>query len=592
VFAFGDAPELALNATVKLASPVIGFTVTPQETGAWLAEQDGTVLNIGTATPHGSLWGVTTPVSAIAGIVPPSPDTLSYDLAEANGKVAALGKAAYYGSAYGKHLTAPIVALLPTPDRKGYWLVGADGSVFAFGDAKPEGSAGGRVRQDPVVAAATTPDGGGYWLVTEHGRVLHFGDAGAYGSLKQPFTGRVVGIVGTPDGQGYWIACRSGQVFNFGDAPNFGSVGVGSTGQAVVAIATTPDGGGYWLARANGNLAHFGDAVRLAPLAPVKTKSPVVSMAVTPDGTGDWEAEENGTVVSLGAAEERGSLAKLQGAAPVTAIAAMPVTSTSPLQYPSGSFGYDINWPQCKGAHSSDTVPLPGAPSYPSGTGDYTIAIVGVDGWAVGAPNPCLRAEVQWAEAAKGTNGAPYDLYMFLNSPTSSDTIDQQGPDGDCTSFSGQKQASCLAYNYGYNSAQLAMSYAASQGASSPMWWLDIENDLCGQYWSCDQTLNSLTIQGALDYLHSEKVTAGIYSTAVQWQGITGGYVPSGPQIPIWVAGAYWTSPPYPANYGYWPPSTLAPYCTAKYAFAGGDTWLLQETPGPNNYPFDPDYAC
>ena len=87
-------------------------------------------------------------------------------------------------------------------------------------------------------------------------------------------------------------------------------------------------------------------------------------------------------------------------------------------------------------------------------------------------------------------------------------------------------------------------------------------------------------------------MTAGIYSTQVQYKGITGGYVPSGPQIPIWVAGAYWTSPPYPASYGYGSPSVLAPYCSAKYAFAGGKTWLLQETPGPNNYPFDPDYAC
>jgi hypothetical protein len=315
-------------------------------------------------------------------------------------------------------------------------------------------------------------------------------------------------------------------------------------------------------------------------------------MAVTPDGTGDWVAEQNGTVVNLGAAEPRGSLAHVQGTAPVTSIAVMPVADVSPLQYPSGSFGYDINWPQCKAPKSPETIPLPGSPDYPAGTGDYTIAIVGVDGWATGSPNPCLRAEVAWASAAKGTNGAPYNLYMFLNSPTASDTIDQSGPFGTCSELSSSKQASCLAYNYGWNSAEQAMAYAASQGASSPVWWLDIENDLCGQYWSCDQTENSLTIQGALDYLHQQKVTAGIYSTAVQYKGITGGYVPSGPQIPIWVAGAYWTSPPYPASYGYWPPSKLAPYCSAKYAFAGGKTWLLQETPGPNNYPFDPDYAC
>jgi len=237
-------------------------------------------------------------------------------------------------------------------------------------------------------------------------------------------------------------------------------------------------------------------------------------------------------------------------------------------------------------------VALPGAPSYPAGTADYTIAVVGVDGWAVGSPNPCLSAEISWAKSAKGTNGAPYDLYMFLNSPAATDTIDLEGPYGSCDSFSGAKQSACLAYNYGYNSAQGAVAYAATQGATSPMWWLDIENDLCGQYWSCDKTNNSLTIQGAIDFLRTLKLTVGIYSTSVQWQGITGGYVPTGPQVPIWVAGAYWTSPPYPASYGYWPPSTLAPYCSAKFAFAGGKTWMLQETPGPNNYPFDPDYAC
>jgi hypothetical protein len=124
------------------------------------------------------------------------------------------------------------------------------------------------------------------------------------------------------------------------------------------------------------------------------------------------------------------------------------------------------------------------------------------------------------------------------------------------------------------------------------MWWLDVENDNCGQYWSCSQALNSLTIQGSIDFLHSQRLTVGIYSTAHQWQGITGGYVPSGPQVPIWVAGAYWTSPPYPASYGYSSPSVLSVYCGPEYAFAGGKTWMLQETPGPNNYPFDPDYAC
>ena len=402
------------------------------------------------------------------------------------------------------------------------------------------------------MAAAATPDGGGYWLVTSSGGVMAFGDARNHGSIRSPISGHVIAIVATTDGQGYWIACSTGGVFNFGDAAFYGSANTASAGLPIVAMAATPDGDGYWLADANGTVFSFGDAAHLATFAPVRATSPVVGLAVTPDGSGDWMAEQNGTVLNFGTATAHGALTGALATSPVTSIAAMPVAAVSPLQYPSGSFGYDINWPQCAGPGSSQTGALPGPPSYPSGTIDYTVAIVGVDGWAVGKDNPCLQAEVRWAAQAQGTGGAPYDLYMFLNSPSSADTIDQQGPAGTCAGLSVSSQPACLAYNYGYNTAQSAVEYAASQGASSQVWWLDIENDLCGQYWSCNQMLNSLTVQGALDFLHSLKLTAGIYSTSVQWKGITGGYVPTGPQVPIWVAGAYWTSPPYPSSYGYW----------------------------------------
>jgi len=53
VFCFGNAPDLALSSPKKLASPVVDFAVTHKRTGAWLVEQDGTVLNLGTATSSG-----------------------------------------------------------------------------------------------------------------------------------------------------------------------------------------------------------------------------------------------------------------------------------------------------------------------------------------------------------------------------------------------------------------------------------------------------------------------------------------------------------------------------------------------------------
>ena len=132
VFSFGDALQLAPVSPVRVTSSVTGLAVSGNGTGAWMAEQDGTVLSLGTATAHGSLTGVpaTSPVTSIAAVLMPAPDTLAYDLAEADGRVAAVGQAAYYGSAFGKHLVARIIALVSTPDRKGYWLIGADGSVY------------------------------------------------------------------------------------------------------------------------------------------------------------------------------------------------------------------------------------------------------------------------------------------------------------------------------------------------------------------------------------------------------------------------------------------------------------------------------
>ena len=144
-------------------------------------------------------------------------------------------------------------------------------------------------------------------------------------------------------------------------------------------------------------------------------------------------------------------------------------------------------------------------------------------------------------------------------------------------------------------------SYASSEDATSKMWWLDVENGTChpgewsdlkkGEWWSCDTTLNADTILGAVSALRRRGIKAGVYCTKLQWQQITGGYlVPGG--MPLWIAGARWTSPPYPARYHYAAESANDAFCAGDYDFGGGVVRLLQETPGRNGYPFDPDYAC
>lgn len=535
----------------------------------------------------------------------------TYYLATADGGVRNFGGARFYGSAKGRQLPAPIVSITSTRDLLGYWLVGGLGAVYPFGDATSYGSLSGQISSpDHVVALLPTADDHGYWIVDANGVLTPFGDARAIGPDALPPADLVSPIVGaavTPNGLGVWLTNAAGEVFTIGRATSYGSLAGQRLRSPVTGMAATPSGLGYWLTEANGATFAFGNATG-AGTAVAGLPGSVVGITPAKDRFGYWEVSSGGYVVAGGDARSRGGL-KIQSGSPVVGIALAEKYVPPPSAYPSGSIGYDINWPQCGPNGSSKTGTLPGPPKDVSGSLPYTVAIVGVDGWAEGAYNSCLAAEIAWAKQATEPAGQPagtppYELYLFLNSPSSGSTIDQSGPAGTCSSKSGSAKASCLSYNYGYNAAANALSYATSQGASAKMWWLDIENDACasgiyndagrGEFWSCDQTLNSLTIQGAIDSLRAAGVTPGIYSTAVQYQGITGDYTPTGGSgpLPIWVAGAYWTNPPYPDK-GYPGPSANAPYCAGgSLAFAGGKPVLLQETPGTNGYPFDPDVAC
>ncbi|HEX6509500.1 MAG TPA: hypothetical protein VF221_17870 [Chloroflexota bacterium] len=206
--------------------------------------------------------------------------------------------------------------------------------------------------------------------------------------------------------------------------------------------------------------------------------------------------------------------------------------------YTTGDTGYDISWPQCGGTY----------PATPFGFG-----IVGVTDGRANTQNPCLASEYAWA---KGGSRAP-SVYMNLNYPSGKAPCQK-------------RDTTCLmnyANTYGYNAAQAAWTYAQSQGATSTMWWLDIET---ANTWSSKTSLNAQVIQGALTFLQSQSgVIAGAYSTPYQWGVIAGSYAPG---VPVWSAGAPSTSP--------------SSYCTKS--FGGGSVWLTQYSAGS----FDGDYAC
>ncbi|MCA1554639.1 MAG: hypothetical protein LC737_09705 [Chloroflexi bacterium] len=231
------------------------------------------------------------------------------------------------------------------------------------------------------------------------------------------------------------------------------------------------------------------------------------------------------------------------------------VTPFDSGRYVRNSFGFDISFPQC----------VRGFPSESFGYG-----IVGVTHGKAFTYNGCLRDEFAWAQ--NGTS-APPSLYMNLNFPVSkAPARGSAGPKGNCESA----DLECIAYNYGYNAAQDAFSYAARQSVSAQTWWLDVETM---NTWSPDTDVNDVVIQAALDFFGERGIVVGVYSTRLQWNIIAGSafvpVLPHGARLPNWIATG--------AN------SSSAPrFCSPRNAFGGGVVWLVQYVNGD----FDNNYAC
>ena len=545
----------------------------------------------------------------------------AYYLFESNGTVVSCGGAPLHGFRPKERLSNPIVAGASTTAGAGYWLISAHGDVFAYGDAALFGSPAHLHLRSPIVAFAPTPDAKGYWLISANGGLFHFGDAQFFGStVHNRKDGDVVAILSTPDGNGYWIVSTRGIVRNFGDAPPVGTLSYKRP--QVVAASANPDGRGIVMLTKDGGVHNLGTSGYFGSLIHRRLPRPLTAIASTADGNGYLLEDAAGGTFTFGDALFAGSLASTPPKRPtrVVAIEAVtlptPATLTSTLVAPGsllprGAFGNDVSNFQCSSPGS--TVASSSLPSV------STFAVIEAAGWLDGSQNSCLASEAAWAAGAAGTAGAHYSLYLFTNAPDQSaaaSALDASGPAGVCASLSSTSvplsQAACLAYNYGYEGALTTYQGALAVGVSSSLWWLDVEgtnlssnqysNFSAGNYWSNSTALNDQTIQGAMDALRSVGITVGIYSSSVQFPTIAGAYIPTGNQIPLWIAGAPWTNPPYGEG-GLPAPSVLGGWCagTSGYSktqqgdlFAGGVPWMLQETPGTEASPYgiDPNYTC
>jgi hypothetical protein len=222
--------------------------------------------------------------------------------------------------------------------------------------------------------------------------------------------------------------------------------------------------------------------------------------------------------------------------------------------YASGTTGYDFSYVQCGSA----------APT-------ASFGVVGINaGYPFTYYNSCLARE--YAAAATTGNAA---VYINTGYDPTYTAIDGRHTTEACANASvtvAGTPSQQAAWAVGCSEAERDAAYASAQSATAPTaWWLDVET---ANSWSTsDLTLNVYTIQGIIATLRqSTTAPVGVYSTAFQWNAITGGY-----QAPIdgeWVATGQRT------------PKRAKQSC-APVGFTGARVWLVQYVAT-----YDRDYVC
>ena len=217
--------------------------------------------------------------------------------------------------------------------------------------------------------------------------------------------------------------------------------------------------------------------------------------------------------------------------------------------------GNDVSWPQCG-------TTLPSGPAF---------GIVGVNDGLANNTNPCLVTQLTWAAASIGGTAQPKAaLYVNTGNPSGvagiawwptsntfyhttdgkyTDTNADTGfepvtvPTPSYGACSSTNDAGC-AYVYGYAKAYDDVNHRgvpALDPAGKPwMWWLDVETT--NSWEASNLTANLADLEAMAYYFHTGAgagVGVGVYSTAYQWNIITG--TPTATTlaaVPNWIPGA------------------------------------------------------
>lgn len=200
--------------------------------------------------------------------------------------------------------------------------------------------------------------------------------------------------------------------------------------------------------------------------------------------------------------------------------------------------GYDISYPQCGSA-------------YPTG---QAFGIVGVNGGLANDANGCFASELAWALVSPGivTPLQPaVSLYINTADPGPAPGVTDWPTTGSSTDYGTCDGSWTTACAYLYGEQRAAYSYGVASGTNSSVasgapWWLDIEtaNSWANSTAAGYAQLNIAAIQGFVAGLKNSGASGsvGIYSTASQWNQITGLTAQTtatglGSSPPNWVAG-------------------------------------------------------
>jgi hypothetical protein len=203
-----------------------------------------------------------------------------------------------------------------------------------------------------------------------------------------------------------------------------------------------------------------------------------------------------------------------------------PGAAPAAVSPPVGSWGFDMNGNGCNGTSFAGGAAPQGVTNAPNLGFDS----VQLNGWGwndMYGNDPCFQAQVQWYQ--QNNAGSPIQFIMF---PVPYDN-------NACNSYS---TSTSDGHNAGSAQAQQLYQKAVSAGlpVQGGMWWLDIEGAACNSWDPSKSQINLAVIQGAVDYLHGQGLTVGIYTDAGEWNSFTNTNTTQFAGIPAWNAVPYY----------------------------------------------------